>query len=140
MISIVKHANESSGSLNPHLWKFCGWNINRNDVVSRLSGGRKYTSSSSGLVAWAGIFFIISFEIFLWLEVNDRHLIIHFSWELISNSLLISIPSCSIHEKTIDIHTIFWFLFELLWSFFLKNLETEFQFINSDFMGSGMSL
>jgi hypothetical protein len=126
--------------LYPDLWLFVRGGINGNDVVGGLTSSGKDTSSSGGLVTWASIIVLASLKVFLRLEVNDWHLVVHFTWELVGNSHGLSVPSCSVHVQTIDVDSILGLFLNLILSFLDQDLEGELKLVNSNLIHSSMSL
>jgi hypothetical protein len=71
-----------------------------------LTSGAEDTCTFAGLVAWATIFFFITYVIVSWSEPNQWHLAVQFRWVLFINTAFLSVPASTIHIEAVHIDTV----------------------------------
>ncbi len=59
---------------------------------------------------------------------------------MVSDNLVFSVPTSSVHVKAIDVNSVFGRFFDFTRFFFGQNLKGEVQFINGNFVVPSMSL
>lgn len=138
--SVTQLAQHSSGSANPDARICFGWACDGDNEVGRHSSGGKDTLSFSRLVERSVVQLFVILQVNLGDEPNDRHCVIKNRRLLIVDDLVFSVPARSIKEHTVDVHSLFWRLFEVSELFFGHDLEAKGKLINGDLVETGMSL
>ena len=81
-ISLVELTDHGSGTTDPVGWRgvdfLADWDLDHDDEVGGLTGGRQHSSSLACLVDRARVFFWVWFVTLVWLEVNQWHLVVKF--------------------------------------------------------------
>ena len=131
--SMFRREEYGSPVFNPNFPTFTWWQLHIHDKVPSSSGSRTHSFSFLNLINGT-VEAVTSWSIFLFLryKMDNRQFWNCLPWELWSNFLVLWIPSCSFHVKTMHKYSIFRPFFDFCLTNSLHNSDIEGQFFSSD--------
>jgi hypothetical protein len=136
--SVSKSQEASDTTSNPFSWLLFGWQFHVLDEVGRVTSGRQGTCSGKYFVHWNIInacFWLLSVS--LRDEPDQWELHVKLLWLGVIQHVSCLVPSGSFDVETEAIHTINWFLSNILWLNLVIDFEVISELINSNGMLSG---
>lgn len=139
--SVSERQEQGHAGSSPSVLVLVAGQLNHQTVVGRVTGGRQGARSGEHLVGGAHVDAVgRCHTVALGHEPDDRHFSVQLLGVRVVQDVSRAVPARTLHEHTIDVATIVWFLSDLAQRVLVNDLEVELELIDGDNVLSGVVL